>query len=136
MSSHGRALAGASALHSRRTFVAAFFSTAAHPLFAATLTPASTEDERFMRMALDEARRSDFPFGAVIIRDGRLLARGRNLGRTNNDPTARGDMVAIRRCLLRHGSKGLRGSTLYTTARCAGGDPVEPGRAPRLCRAD
>ena len=124
MGSHGRAVAGASALRSRRAFVAACFSAATHPLFAATSAPASSEDERFMRMALDEARRADFPFGAVIIRDGRVLARGRNLGRTNDDPTAHGEMVAIRRCLVRHGSKGLRGSTLYTTgepcAMCTG----------------
>jgi tRNA(adenine34) deaminase len=116
MGSHGRVLAGASVLHSRRAFVAGCFSAATHPLFAATLAPASTEDERFMRMALDEARRGDFPFGAVIIRDGRVLARGR----TNDDPTAHGEMVAIRRCLVRHGSRGLRGSTLYTTGEpCA-----------------
>src|SRR5262249_4081820 len=73
------------------------------------------EDERFMRIALDEARQADFPFGAVIVREGGLIARGRNLGRTNDDPTAHGEMVAIRRCLAEHGSKALRGSTLYTT---------------------
>ena len=68
-----------------------------------------------MRMAIEEARQADFPFGAVIVRDGKVIARGRNLGRTNRDPTAHGEMVAIRRCLAEHGSKALRGSTLYTT---------------------
>ena len=73
-----------------------------------------------MRMALAEARRGDFPFGAVLVRDGRVLARGRNLGRTNDDPTAHGEMTAIRRCLAAHGSKALRGSTLYTSGEpCA-----------------
>jgi DNA-binding protein HU-beta len=62
-----------------------------------------------MRMAIAEAQRGDFPFGAVIVRDGRVLARGRNLGRTNNDPTAHGEMTAIRRCLAAHGSKALKG---------------------------
>src|SRR5207253_9560625 len=66
--------------------------------------PSAADDERFMRLALDEARRADFPFGAVIVRDGRLLARGRNLGKRNDDPTAHGEMVAIRRCLTAHGS--------------------------------
>lgn len=73
-----------------------------------------------MRLALAEARRADFPFGAVIVREGRVLVRGRNLGKTNGDPTAHGEMVAIRRCLATHGRKALRGSTLYTTGEpCA-----------------
>jgi tRNA(Arg) A34 adenosine deaminase TadA len=70
--------------------------------------------------ALDEARQADFPFGAVIVRDGQVIARGRNLGRTNGDPTAHGEMIAIRHCLTEHGSAALRGSTLYTTGEpCA-----------------
>jgi tRNA(Arg) A34 adenosine deaminase TadA len=81
---------------------------------------ATADDERFMRIALDEARQGDAPFGAVIVRDGQVLARGRNLGRTNDDPTAHGEMMAIRRCLADHGSAALRGSTLYTTGEpCA-----------------
>jgi tRNA(adenine34) deaminase len=79
------------------------------------VTDAPAEDERFMRMALDEARQADFPFGAVIVREGQVIARGRNLGRTNDDPTAHGEMVAIRRCLADHGSAALMGSTLYTS---------------------
>jgi tRNA(Arg) A34 adenosine deaminase TadA len=43
------------------------------------------------------------------------LARGRNLGKTNDDPTAHGEMVAIRRFLADHGSAALRGTTLYTS---------------------
>src|SRR5204863_6684327 len=77
-------------------------------------------DVRFMRMALEEARQADFPFGAVIVREGAVIARGRNLGRTNGDPTAHGEMVAIRRCLADHGPAALRGSTLYTSGEsCA-----------------
>jgi tRNA(adenine34) deaminase len=80
----------------------------------------SAEDERFMRLALDEANNGDFPFGAVIVRDGQVLATGRNLGRTNGDPTAHGEMVAIRRCLTDHGRAALQGSTLYTSGEpCA-----------------
>jgi tRNA(adenine34) deaminase len=82
--------------------------------------PSTEEDERFMRMAIAEARRADFPFGAVIVRDGKLLARGRNLGRSTDDPTAHGEMVAIRRALAAHGSKALRGATIYTSGEpCA-----------------
>jgi tRNA(Arg) A34 adenosine deaminase TadA len=56
----------------------------------------------------------------VIVRDGVVIARGRNLGRTTSDPTAHGEMVAIRRCLAEHGPAALRGSTLYTSGEsCA-----------------
>jgi len=81
---------------------------------------ATTEDVRFMRMAIAEARRGDYPFGAVIVRDGTVIARGRNLGRTEGDPTAHGEMVAIRRCIADRGAKALRGATLYTSGEpCA-----------------
>ena len=108
-------------LHTRRTIITALASAAvlsAGPLVAAPNE--SADDERFMRLALDEARQGDFPFGAVIVRDGQVLARGRNLGKTNDDPTAHGEMVAIRRCLTDYGSAGLRGSTLYASGEpCA-----------------
>src|SRR5258705_8251988 len=106
----------------RRSFVAGSVATAAFPTFALAQAggPTSAEDERFMRMAIEEARQADFPFGAVIVRDGAVIARGRNLGRTNRDPTAHGEMVAIRSCLADHGPAALRGSTLYTSGEpCA-----------------
>jgi tRNA(adenine34) deaminase len=76
---------------------------------------ASPEDTRFMHIALNEARRGDYPFGAVIVKEGKILSVGRNLGRTHDDPTAHGEMVAIRRCLAVHGSAPLKGATLYTS---------------------
>src|SRR5256886_4012268 len=106
----------------RRFFLASLAAAAIAPTdaLAQAAAPASAEDVRFMRMALDEARQGDFPFGAVIVRDGSVIARGRNLGRTTDDPTAHGEMVAIRRCLADHGSAALRGSTLYTSGEpCA-----------------
>jgi tRNA(adenine34) deaminase len=103
---------------SRRSVIAGFACTAVLPststVFAA-VSSVSADDERFMRMAIAEARRADFPFGTVIVRDGQILARGRNLGRSTKDPTAHGEMVAIRRCLGNHGSKALNGATLYTS---------------------
>jgi tRNA(adenine34) deaminase len=107
-------------LHSRRGVITGLAAAVLLPGLSAAAVSASADDERFMRIALDEARQADFPFGAVIVRDGQVLARGRNLGRTNGDPTAHGEMIAIRRCLTDHGSAGLRGSTLYTTGEpCA-----------------
>jgi tRNA(Arg) A34 adenosine deaminase TadA len=102
---------------SRRSVIAGLACVAVAS--AATLLEAATqskaEDERYMRIALEEARKADFPFGAVIVRDGVILARGGNLGRTNRDPTAHGEMVAIRNCVAEHGGRAMRGATLYTT---------------------
>jgi deoxycytidylate deaminase len=91
----------------RRAVIAGLAAVAAFPA-AATAAPSAGEDERFMRIAIAEARRADFPFGAVIVRDGKILAQGRNLGRTTDDPTAHGEMVAIRRAHARHGINALR----------------------------
>jgi tRNA(Arg) A34 adenosine deaminase TadA len=121
MTPHGRCECGCVSRHaSRRAFIAAFACAAVLPLaappfaaIAAAQTPA--DDERFMRIALEEARAADFPFGAVIVRDGAVLARGRNLGRTLSDPTAHGEMVAIRRVVAAYGGAALRGATLYST---------------------
>jgi tRNA(adenine34) deaminase len=109
-------------LPTRRAFVTGFACAAAFPAVAHAQAggPASAEDIRFMRMAIEEARQADFPFGAVIVREGSVIARGRNLGRTNRDPTAHGEMDAIRKCLADHGPAALRGSTLYTSGEpCA-----------------
>ena len=106
---------------SRRSFVAGLASTAIVPgaALAQLAGPGSDADVRFMRMAIEEARRGDFPFGAVIVRDGAVIARGRNLGRTNGDPTAHGEMVAIRRCLAEHGQPRERQHALHIGESCA-----------------
>jgi tRNA(adenine34) deaminase len=106
---------------SRRSMIMGVASAAALSASRiAVAAGASADDERFMRLALDEARRGDYPFGAVIVRDGEVIARGRNLGKTDGDPTAHGEMVAIRRCLADHGRAALAGSTLYTSGEpCA-----------------
>ncbi len=72
-------------------------------------------DEHFMRIAIAEAARGDFPFGAVVVRDGDVLSTGRNLGRTTNDPTAHGEMVAIRRFVAVRPASELKGTTLYSS---------------------
>jgi tRNA(adenine34) deaminase len=77
--------------------------------------PPQPEDERFMRLALEEAAKGDFPFGAVIVRAGEVLAKGRNLGKTNNDPTAHGEMVAIREFVATRPAAELAGTALYTS---------------------
>ncbi|OPL16897.1 MAG: hypothetical protein AVO39_00945 [delta proteobacterium MLS_D] len=86
------------------------------------------DDERFMTMALEEARaardQGEVPVGAVIVRDGTVLARGRNSSIALNDPTAHAEICAIRRAALREGNYRLPGTTLYVTIEpcvmCAG----------------
>jgi tRNA(adenine34) deaminase len=107
---------------SRRSVVAALACTAVLPAMmrSAVAAPTAADDERFMRIALEEARQASFPFGAVIVRDGQVIARGRNLNRAKDDPTAHGEMVAIQRCLAAYDRTVLVGSTLYTTGEpCA-----------------
>jgi tRNA(adenine34) deaminase len=105
-----------SQLYSRRGVVVALASTTmlcAESPVAVAFAPA--EDQAFMRLALDEARRGDYPFGAVIVRDDKVIARGRNLGKVHDDPTAHAEMTAIHRCVADHGSAVPRGSTHYAT---------------------
>jgi len=113
-------LRGFSTGMSRRQVIAGALCTATIPIGAPALargieTAATEADVAFMRLALDEAARGDYPFGAVIVRDGEVLARGRNLGKQEQDPTAHGEMVAIRNFLAAHGPEKLKGTTLYTS---------------------
>lgn len=77
--------------------------------------PARAEDEKFMRLALAEAAQADLPFGAVIVIGGKVVASGRNLGKTNRDPTAHGEMTAIRRIVAAGRAAELTEATLYTS---------------------
>jgi tRNA(adenine34) deaminase len=109
-------------LPSRRSMIVSLTATAAVLSASRAMAAAaiSADDERFMRLALDEARLGDYPFGAVIVRDGEVIARGRNLGKTTGDPTAHGEMMAIRHCLADRGREALAGSTIYTSGEpCA-----------------
>ena len=68
-----------------------------------------------MQMAIDQAKEADYPFGAVIVRDGRVLAFGRNSTKRNSDPTAHAEMMAIRAFLNGHEPDDLKETTLYTS---------------------
>jgi tRNA(adenine34) deaminase len=116
------ALRASSAGVSRRRLVTGALGAVVLPLvkpaLAMNVQQTATEgDERFMRLALEEAALGDDPyfFGAVIVRDGKVLARGRNLWNQQQDPTAHGEMVAIRRFLAEHGMEKLKGTTLYSS---------------------
>jgi tRNA(adenine34) deaminase len=90
-----------------------------------------TEDEAdlyWMRMALAEAReahaRGDWPTGAVLVKDGRLLARGQNRQNTQGDLTAHAEPDVLRAAFAVHGPRAAEGATLYCTMEpcpmCAG----------------
>ena len=55
------------------------------------------------------------PFGAVIVRDGEVLAEGWNRVTSTNDPTAHAEVTAIRRACEAVGNFALPGATLYTS---------------------
>ena len=86
------------------------------------------DDERFMRMTLDEARRAmdegEIPIGAVIVCQGRVIARAHNLTETLTDVTAHAEMQAITMAANELGGKYLTQCTLYVTVEpcpmCAG----------------
>ena len=56
------------------------------------------------------------PFGAVVVKDGKIIGRGRNHVLENNDPTAHGEVMAIRDACANIGSYDLSGCELYTSA--------------------
>ena len=55
------------------------------------------------------------PFGSVIVKDGKIVGRGHNMVLKNNDPTAHGEICAIRDATNALGTYDLSGCTLYTT---------------------
>ena len=86
------------------------------------------EDEAMMRAALDAARACEFsddvPVGAVVARDGVVVAAAGNARERLRDPTAHAEILALREAAVQAGSWRLDGCTLYVTlepcAMCAG----------------
>ena len=72
-----------------------------------------------MQAALMEARRStregNQGVGSVIVRDGQIVARGRNLENSTHDPTTHAETVAIQNYSRTYGSGDLSGAVMYTT---------------------
>ena len=87
-----------------------------------------TEDEKYMNEALREAsaaaEEDEVPVGAVIVCNGRIIAKGHNMTERLNDPTAHAEMIAITAATEALGGKYLSGCTLYVTVEpcpmCAG----------------
>ena len=76
--------------------------------------------KEFMEIAADEAKGSILnhdggPFGAVIVRDGKVIASGHNRVLSSNDSTCHGEIDAIRKAESKLGTYDLSGCELYTT---------------------
>jgi len=108
---------------------------------AADLEPARSADRTWMARALEQAYAAsmvdEVPVGAVVVRDGRLVAEAHNLTRTVRDPTAHAELVALRGAAERLGDARLLDATVYVTlepcAMCAGAMVL--GRVARLVYA-
>ncbi len=79
------------------------------------------EDKKFIKMAIEEARvginnTEGGPFGAVIVKNGRVLSVAHNEVLKNNDPTSHAEMLAIKRAGKKLETHNLTGCTLYTTS--------------------
>jgi tRNA(adenine34) deaminase len=81
--------------------------------------PKDAAHEPFMRRALEQARRArdsgEVPVGAVIVREGRVVAEGFNQPIRTGDPTAHAEIVALREAARAAGNYRLTGATAYVT---------------------
>lgn len=87
-----------------------------------------TQDERFMKEALVEAEQAfalgEVPVGAVVVKDGKIIARGHNRRETDRVATAHAELLAMEEACRVLGSWRLSDCTLYVTLEpcpmCAG----------------
>ena len=84
--------------------------------------------EKFMKEALKEAKKEyeklEVPVGAVIVKDGKIIARGHNLKETKKDTTRHAEIIAIEKASKKLGAWRLLGCEMYVTlepcSMCAG----------------
>lgn len=78
-----------------------------------------SQDEKYMRMALNEAQQAlakrEVPIGAIVVAGDRVIGRGHNLVETLYDATAHAEMQAITAAMSTLGGKYLSDCTLYVT---------------------
>jgi tRNA(adenine34) deaminase len=100
--------------------------------------PGGSPHDRWMRLALDEARQAEeqdeVPVGAVVVAAGRIVASAHNQREQLADPTAHAEMIALTQAAAALGSWRLEGCTLYVTLEpcpmCAGA--IVQARVPRV----
>ena len=76
-------------------------------------------DKEFMldaiRLSVENVEKGGGPFGAVIVRDGKIIARGANRVTISNDPTAHAEVNVIREACQKLGTFDLSGCIIYTS---------------------
>jgi tRNA(adenine34) deaminase len=100
--------------------------------------PGGRPDERWMRLALEEARAAaaedEVPVGAIVVAAGRVIASAHNQREQLSDPTAHAEMIALTQAAAQLGSWRLENCTLYVTLEpcpmCAGA--ILQARVPRV----
>ena len=70
---------------------------------------------RAIELSIESVTLGGGPFGCVIVKEGKILAEGSNKVTSTNDPTAHGEIVAIREACKKINNFNLRGSELYST---------------------
>ncbi|MEA5574869.1 nucleoside deaminase [Anabaena sp. UHCC 0451] len=71
--------------------------------------------EYFMRLAIEEAKKGDTPYGAVIVKDNQVVAAAYNTVRLNSDPSAHAEINVIRNFTAKLKNPTLEGYCIYTT---------------------
>lgn len=87
--------------------------------FHSNMKRIDASEEKFMAVALRLARTAadagETPVGAVMVRDGKIIGTGHNQVESLNDPTAHGEIIALREACHHAGDWRLPGATLYAT---------------------
>lgn len=71
--------------------------------------------EDFMKLAIEEAKKGDSPYGAVIVKGNEVIVKGHNTVRRDSDPSAHAEMNVIRNLTTKINNPSLEGYTIYTT---------------------
>lgn len=94
--------------------------------------------EKFIKIALEEAQKAfdkdEVPVGAIVVCEGKILAKAHNLRQSAHDPTAHAEILAIKEAAKKRGDWRLAGCEIYITKEpcpmCAGA--IQQARFDRL----
>lgn len=80
------------------------------------------DDKEYVQLAVEQAKKSvdegGFPAGAIIVKDGKIIAEGISVGFKHNDPTGHAETAAIRTACKNLQTSNLEGATLYESLEC------------------
>lgn len=80
------------------------------------------DDRQYLKLAVEQARKSvkagGFPAGAIIVKDGKIVAEGISVGFLNHDPTGHAETAAIREACKRLKTSNLDGAVMFESLEC------------------